>query len=673
MEKSFAQTRLLKLRAQIEDLRTRYHVHNDPSVTDDVYESLLREMKDLEALFPELSESQLFDRVAGAPLPFFTKVTHVNRMLSLNDAFSIDEMVKWSERMEKLLGGAPHHYFGELKLDGLAITLRYEDGVLVQAATRGDGFVGEDVTSNARVVKTIPLLIKHAPRVLEVRGEVIMRKAVLEKLNKKQLADGKQPFANTRNAAAGSIRQLDPVLAQARELDFFAYDISQMEGMSMPQTHSAKHELLRLWGFPVPAFDMKVASVTELTTLIDEVAHKRDSLPFHIDGIVVCVDELELQDELGIVGKAPRYAIAFKYPAERATTTVTAITVQVGRTGVLTPLAHFIPTLVAGSTVSKATLHNIDQVKRLDIKIGDTVVIQKAGDVIPEVVEVLKDMRTGSETSFSMPAHCPVCNAAVATRESATKAKGNGSTVAYYCTSDDCPAKHTRGMIHFVHVLDIYEVGPKIIDRLQEEGLITDAADLFALTEADLAGLERMGEKSAKNIVDAIAAKKYPPLDRFIASLGIQHVGEETARDIALHFGSFEKFWSAPSDALDAIPNIGPAVTESIDAYKTKESSKRFVEKLFANGVQPKELQKVTTGVFAGKTFVLTGTLPTLDRNDAKKLIQSHGGKVSSSVSKSTSYVLVGENPGSKFDEAQKLGVEIIEEEAFLKMAGSLL
>lgn len=669
MEKSFAQTRLLKLRAQIEDLRTRYHVHNDPSVTDDVYESLLREMKELEALFPELSEGQLFDRVAGAPLPFFTKVTHANRMLSLNDAFSIDEMIKWSERMEKLLGGVPHHYFGELKLDGLAITLRYENGMLVQAATRGDGFVGEDVTSNARVVKTIPLLITHAPPLFEVRGEIIMRKAVLEKLNKTQLAEGKQPFANTRNAAAGSIRQLDPALAQMRELDFFAYDISLIEGVAMPQTHSDKHTLLRSFGFPVPAFEMKASNVSELTKLIDEVSEKRDSLPYHIDGIVVCVDELELQDELGIVGKAPRYAIAFKYPAERATTTVTAITVQVGRTGVLTPLAHFIPTLVAGSTVSKATLHNIDQVKRLDIKIGDTVVIQKAGDVIPEVVEVLKDMRTGSETSFSMPTHCPVCNAAVATKESSTK----GDTVAFYCTNDGCPAKHTRGMIHFVHVLDIYEVGPKIIDRLQEEGLITDAADLFTLTEADLAGLERMGEKSAKNIVDAIAAKKYPPLDRFIASLGIQHVGEETARDIALHFGSFEKFWSAPSDALDAIPNIGPAVTESIDAYKTKESSKRFVEKLFANGVQPKELQKVTTGVFAGKTFVLTGTLPTLDRNDAKKLIQSHGGKVSSSVSKSTSYVIVGENPGSKFDEAQKLGVEIIEEEAFLKMAGSLL
>ncbi len=669
MDSIAAQKRLEKLKSQIENLRTRYHVNNDPSVTDDVYESLIREMKEIEAQFPELAQSQEFDRVAGAPLPFFVKVTHTKRMLSLNDAFSVDEMIKWSERMEKLLGDTAHHYFGELKLDGLALTLRYEDGVLVQAATRGDGFVGEDVTNNARVVQTIPLTIAGAPHILEVRGEVIMRKAVFEKLNNKQIAEGKQPFANTRNAAAGSIRQLDPVLAQARELDFFAYDISQIEGGLMPQTHSAKHTLLRSFGFPVPEFEMKASNVSELTKLIDEVSQKRESLPFHIDGIVICIDETELQEELGVVGKAPRYAIAFKYPAERATTTVTDITIQVGRTGVLTPLAHFIPTLVAGSTVSKATLHNIDQVKRLDIKIGDTVVIQKAGDVIPEVVEVLKDLRTGKEKKFSMPKKCPVCSAAVTTKESATK----GDTVAYYCTNDDCPARHTRGMIHFVHVLDIYEVGPKIIDRLQEEGLITDAADLFALTEADLAGLERLGEKSAKNIVDAIAAKKNPPLDCFIASLGIQHVGEETARDIALHFGTFEKFWNAPSDALDAIPNIGPSVTESIETYKMKQSSKLFIEKLFANGVMPQQAKKITAGIFTGKTFVLTGTLPTLDRNDAKKLIQSHGGKVSSSVSKATSYVLVGENPGSKFDEAQKLGVEIIEEEAFLKMAGSLL
>lgn len=664
MNKSAAQARILKLRSQIEDLRKRYHVINDPSVTDDVYESLIREMKDIEKNFPELAQSEAFDRVAGEPLPFFTKVTHANRMLSLNDVFSVKDLITWSERMEKLLGGAPHRYFGELKLDGLALALRYEGGVLVQAATRGDGFVGEDVTSNARVVKTIPLSISNAPHVLEVRGEVIMRKDVFEKLNNKQVVSGKQLFANTRNAAAGSIRQLDPVLAQSRELDFFAYDISILEGASMPETHAAKHALLRLYGFPVPGFEMSASKVTDLTTLIDEVAEKRDSLPFHIDGIVICIDELELQDELGVVGKAPRYAVAFKYPAERVTTTVTDITVQVGRTGVLTPLAHFIPTLVAGSTVSKATLHNMDQVNRLAIKIGDTVVIQKAGDVIPEVVEVLKDLRTGKEQNFSMPKTCPVCNAPVATKESVTK----GDTVAYYCTNDDCPAKHTRGMIHFVHVLDIYEVGPKIIDRLQEEGLITDAADLFTLTEADLAGLERLGEKSAKNIVDAITAKKNPPLDRFIASLGIQHVGEETARDIALHFGTFEKFWHAPSDALDAIPNIGPAVTESIASYKTKESSRLFVEKLFANGVRPKDAQKVTAGIFTGKTFVLTGTLPTLDRNDAKKLIQSHGGKVSSSVSKSTSYVLAGENAGSKFDEAQKIGVEIIEEEAFLKM-----
>ena len=663
MTKKEAQERITKLATQIDSLRFRYHVQNDPSVTDDVYESLIREAKTIEQQFPELAITHTFDRVAGAPLPFFTKVTHSSRMLSLNDAFSLEELKVWSARMEKLLGGKPHHYFAEVKLDGLAVSLRYEHGILVQAATRGDGFVGEDITENAKMVTTIPLrLTAPFPDTLEIRGEIIMRKRALEKINGIQMEKGLPPFANTRNAAAGSIRQLDPEVVRSRDLDFFGYDI--FVERDVPLTHSGRHNLLRSFGVPVIEQEACADTVEALSGFIDSIAEIRDSLAFNIDGIVICVDEVDLQSELGVVGKAPRYAVAFKYPAERATTQVLDITTNVGRTGVLTPLAHFTPVLVAGSTVSKATLHNIDQINRLDIRIGDTVVIQKAGDVIPEVVQVLTEMRTGKEKKFSMPKVCPVCGASVETRDAQTK----DSTVAYYCTNDDCPAKHTRAMIHFVHMLDIYEVGPKVIDRLQEEGLISDAADLFALTEADLSGLERFGEKSAKNIIAAIADKKHPPLDRFIASLGIQHVGVETARDIALHFGSFEKFWNASSEVFDVIPNIGPAVVASISEFRTKESSANLVNKLLEFGVTPVPLKKNTQGVFVGKTFVLTGTLPTLSRDEAKALIQKEGGKVSSSVSKATSYVLAGENPGSKYDDAQKLGVQLLTEETFLKM-----
>ncbi len=663
-----AKKRMEKLKTQIDDLRFRYHVENDPRVTDDVYESLIREAKTIESLYPDLAITHTFDRVAGAPLSAFVKVTHSTRMLSLNDAFSAPELKAWSARMEKLLGGMGHHYFAEVKLDGLAVALRYENGVLVRAATRGDGFVGEDVTANAKMVTTIPLrLTAPYPEVAEVRGEIIMRKAALERINAKQVALEKPVFANTRNAAAGSIRQLDPEVVRDRDLDFFGYDLL-VEGETCT-THSERHAMLRRLGIPVIVEEARADTVEELQPFIDSIAKKRDTLAFNIDGIVIHVDEIELQGTLGIVGKAPRYAVAYKYPAERATTTVTDITVNVGRTGVLTPLAHFVPVLVAGSTVSKATLHNREQIERLDIRVGDTVVIQKAGDVIPEVVQVLPDLRTGAEKKFTMPKTCPVCGESVETRAAQTK----GVTVAFYCTNDECPAKHTRGIIHFVHMFDIYEVGPKVIDRLQDEGLISDAADLFALSEADLSGLERFGEKSAQNIISAIAEKKHPPLDRFIASLGIQHVGVETARDIALEFGDLETFWTARPEDFDAIPNIGPAVVASILAFRTKASSKKLVQKLLDRGVTPVSIQKNSTGLFSEKTIVLTGTLPTLSRDQAKALIQKHGGRVASTVSKNTSFVLAGEAAGSKRTDAERLGVEIVDEAAFLKMIGEVL
>lgn len=662
---SEAKERICKLKAQVERLRYRYHVENDPSVTDDVYESLIREIKSIEQDFPELTVSDTFDRVAGRALDVFKKVPHRTRMLSLMDAFSLDEVRAWSARVERLLAGRKHHYFAEVKLDGLAVSIRYENGILVQSATRGDGFVGEDITENVKMIEAVPLkLLPPYPAMIEVRGEIIMPKRVLLYLNDIQQKEKKPLFANTRNAAAGSLRQLDPALVKKRHLTFFAYDIAEIEGMPMPTLHSQKHALLKTLGIPVAKHDMHAKKVDELEPFIDAVAGMRETLAFNIDGIVISVDEIALQEQLGVAGKAPRYAVAFKYPAERATTRVRDITVHVGRTGVLTPLAHLDPRMVAGSNVSKATLHNIDQINRLDIRINDTVVIQKAGDVIPEVVEVLKDLRSGKEKKFSMPKHCPVCGMDVSKRKSGTK----GETVAYYCTNEDCPAKQTRAIIHFVRAMDIYEVGPKIIDRLQEEGLISDAADLFALTEADLAGLERFGEKSAYNIIREIESKKHPPLDRFIAALGIMHVGEETARDLAQTFETFEKFWNAKPETFDAIQNIGSAVTESIVAFRKKKSSQKLLQKLFSLGVVPKRAQKQSGGKFVGKTFVLTGTLPTLSRDDAKKLIQTHGGKVVGSVSKNTDYVLAGEAPGSKYAQATRLKVPILDEAAFLKM-----
>ena len=686
--------RIQKLRDEISRLRFAYHTENDPTVTDDVYESLTRELRALEKTHPEYTDANSpVNRVAGTPLSKFKKVSHDIRMLSMNDAFSKDEVVEWETRISKLLD-TKHSYFCELKLDGLAISLVYENGVLVRGATRGDGFIGEDITENIKMISTIPLTLpKPYPSYLEVRGEAVMPKRVWRKLNQIQEKEGKPLFANTRNASAGSLRQLDPSIVRERELDFFAWDIADIkEYKDIPDTHSSKHALLRRFGFELAPYEKKAKNLNEVFSFIDEIAKVRDKLPYGTDGIVVCVDELSLQDILGVVGKAPRYSVAFKYPAEKATTVVTDITVNVGRTGVLTPLAHFRPTLVAGSTVSKSTLHNMDQIERLGIRIGDTVVIQKAGDVIPEVVEVLINMRTGKEKKFKMPTHCPVCNFDVEKRGTGSthisssqgprisshtlgqtiahktvRASGSDS-VAYYCTNKKCPARNRRGMQHFVNVFEIYTIGPKILDRLQDEGLITDSADLFTLEVSDLAGLERFGEKSAENIISSIASHKKVPLWRFLYALGILHVGEQTAQDIANHFGTLEKVMSASRADIEQIENIGPVVAESVYDFFSHKENQAFVTKLLAHGVVIEKAVVKRGGKFTGQTFVLTGTLPTLSRDEAKKKIVALGGKVSSSVSKKTDYVLAGESAGSKYDDAEKLGVKIIDETQFLKM-----
>jgi len=675
MNKDEAKKRAEKLRQQIEELRYRYHVLDDPKVTDEVYDSLARELRGLEQKFPELRDDDSpISRVGGKPLDKFVKVQHKARMLSLNDAFSKEEFRAWAERAKKILSAALENfkadgltYFAEVKLDGLAVSLIYENGNFVRGATRGDGFIGEDITENLKTIHSIPLkLCSPFPFYIEVRGEVIMTKKVLAELNEKQSSEQKALFANTRNAAAGSLRQLDPKLAAERRLEFFAFDVAEAREMDLKK-HSGKHQLLRSLGFKtLEQYELLSSDLGEVEKFIDKIEKLRGKFPFGTDGVVVSVDRLDFQQKLGVVGKAPRFMVAYKYPAEKATTIIKNIIFNVGRTGVLTPVAIFEPTLVAGSRVQKATLHNMDQISRLDIRIGDTAVIQKAGDVIPEVVEVLPKMRSGKEKKVLVPSKCPVCGSEV---EKRTVGSSDASSAAYYCANPKCPAKNRRGMQHFVSIFEIYEIGPKILDRLQEEGLISDSADLFVLKKSDLENLERFGEKSAENIIESIDAHRKVSLARFIYALGILHVGEQTAEDLALHFGSLEKLMSADLETINTIENIGPVVSQSVFDYFRQKENLKFIEKLRKNGV---EIQRQETrdkrqgGPLAGKVFVITGTLETMPRDEAKKKIKSLGGKISESVSKQTSYLVAGSEPGSKLQKAQKLGVKILNEKDFL-------
>ena len=700
--------RVKKLREEISRLRFLYHVENSPDVTDDIYESLTRELNELEIKYPELrDENSSLNRIAGKPLPEFKKIQHKERMLSMNDVFSEEELFAWEKKISKLTN-QKHTYFCELKLDGLSASLIYENGIFIRGATRGDGFIGEDITENLKMIESVPLRLKTPyPNNIEIRGEVIMPKKAWINLNKEQEKEGKPLFANTRNAAAGSLRQLDPQVVKGRRLEFFAWDA--MVDDKKIEKHSEKHKLIKSLGFLLPNYEKEAKDLNEVINFIREIENKRKDLPFGTDGMVISVDELSIQKSLGIVGKAPRYMVAYKYPAEKATTVVSDISVSVGRTGVLTPVAHFHPTLVAGSTVSKATLHNIDQINRLDVRIGDTIVIQKAGDVIPEVVEVLTNMRTGKEKKFKMPTECPICGTLVKQKDTGfgkssssqgfSKKDETGilsgkalrrptgpsreifqqenirafqdnisvKSVAYYCTNRNCPAKNSRNMQHFVNAFEIYEIGPKILGRLKDEGLISDGADLFTLEKSDLSGLERFGEKSADNIISSIESHKKVLFWRFIYALGIVHVGEETSRDLANHFRSLDKLMKAGEEEINNIENIGPVVSKSIYEFFRDKININFINKLLSNGVSVYQL-KPKNYKLAQKTFVLTGTLSSMSREEAKKKIIENGGKVSGSVSPKTSYVVAGENPGSKYTDAQKFGVKILSESEFQKM-----
>jgi DNA ligase (NAD+) len=680
MKKQEAKQRIKKLQKEINRHRYLYHVLDKQEISDSAHDSLKNELAKLEEEFPSLvAKDSPTQRVSGQALSQFEKVPHEPRMLSLNDAFSFDEIKAWIERMERHL----HHaikpeFYAEIKADGLAVSLEYENGLFVRGSTRGDGNVGEDVTENLKTIDAIPLKLeshtitlsdggslklvsesaKHAHKGhCEIRGEVYLKKKDFAALNKSQKKKDEKIYANPRNVAAGSIRQLDPKLTASRKLSFMAWDIITDLGQ---KTHAESHALVQSLGFPVAHINAYCESLKKLESYYKRIDAKRDKLDFTIDGIVLIVNDIKLFKKLGAVGKAPRGAVAWKFSAEQATTKVKDIIIQVGRTGVLTPVALFDPVSVAGTTVSRATLHNEDEIERLDIRIGDTAIIQKAGDIIPDVVEVLTRLRAGDEKKFNMPTKCPVCGSPV------IRKKGES---AHYCTNKNCAARHRENLYHFVSkkAFNIDGLGPKILDQLLDVGLIRDASDLFKLKQDDLQELERFDVKSAENVINAINDSREVLLGRFIYSLGIRHVGEETAQALALHFGTLAALKKASQEILSTIPDVGVVVAESIDEYFSDEQHQNFVERIIKNGVNVKG-EKLISKKFAGKTFVFTGTLDSITRDSAKQKIRLLGGEVSSSVSKDTDYVVAGENPGSKLDKAQELGVNILDEQQFLKL-----
>ncbi|MFH1145343.1 MAG: NAD-dependent DNA ligase LigA [bacterium] len=660
------QTRAKQLRKEIDKYRYQYHVLGKLDITESALDSLKKELYDLEQKYPDLiTADSPTQRVEGKVGKGFVKVPHKVRMLSLNDAFTRQDMEDWEERIKKLLPrNTKLEYYCELKIDGLAITLIYQNGLLVKGATRGDGFVGEDVTVNLKTIEAIPLKLRgNYPDYLEVRGEVYMTKEQLRKMNEERKKENLPLYANPRNLAAGSLKQLDPKITSSRKLDNFIYDIVQPEGISLAKTHEELHQLCHTWGFKTNPDCKGVKAIQEVESYYQHWAKHRDDLAYQIDGMVVNVNLLELHKPLGIVGKAPRYAIAWKFPAEQVTTVVEEIKVQVGRTGALTPVATLKPVAVAGTTVSHATLHNADEIKRLDVRVGDTVIIQKAGDIIPEVVEVLRDLRPNHTKPFQMPKYCPVCDSPAIKKE---------GEVAICCSSKNCFAKQLAHLIHFVSKKAFYidGLGDKILEQLMENNIIESPVDIFTLSKDDLLPLERFAELSAQNMVEAIYKAKTISLEKFINSLGIRHVGEITAIALAREFKTLESFRHTTLEELTGVSDVGPIVAESISSWLKDKKNQQLLDDLIKAGVKIKTAEKIKETGITGKTFVLTGSLPTLSREEASDLILKVGGKVSGSVSKKTDYVVAGEEPGSKYDKAKELGVRIINEQELKKLVG---
>ncbi|MHB1173981.1 MAG: NAD-dependent DNA ligase LigA [Sulfuriferula sp.] len=661
-----------QLREQIEYHNYRYYALDAPVIPDAEFDRLLRELQALENEYPQLvTPDSPTQRVGVAPVAVFAKITHRAPMLSLNNAFNDAEIEAFDRRCRELTRLPQIEYAVEPKFDGLAITLSYEHGRFVRGATRGDGYTGEDVTANLRTIRAIPMQlgIKQPPALLEVRGEVLMLKADFAALNAAQCERGEKEFANPRNAAAGSLRQLDPRITATRRLHFFAYGIGAADGWITPQTHAEIMNQLLDMHLPIARQRDVVQGVSGLLDFYRQIGSARAQLPYDIDGVVYKINDLILQEQLGFVARAPRFAIAHKFPAQEELTKVIGIDVQVGRTGALTPVARLAPVFVGGVTVTNATLHNEDEIRRKDVRIGDWVNVRRAGDVIPEIVSVVMERRPTDTREFVMPTTCPVCGSHVVRLPDEVVTRCSGGLY--------CPAQRKQALWHFAsrRAMDIDGLGEKLVDQLVDMGMVNSPADLYRLGMVKLANLERMADKSAANLLAAIEASKHTTLARFIYALGIRNVGEQTARDLARYFGNLDALIGADEAVLQQIPDVGPVVAQSVAQFFVEPHNRTVIDMLRASGVVWPEGEPgmpTQTSAIAGKTFVLTGTLPNLSRDDAKEKIASQGGKVSGSVSKKTDYVVAGVDPGGKYIKAQELGVKILDEDELLELLSSL-
>lgn len=686
ISKEKAKERIEQLKKAIEKYRFYRHVLDKELVPIEVEDSLKKELFDLEQTYPEfISADSPTQRVGGKPLKKFEKFKHPFPMLSLNDAFSEEDLKDWFERIGKFLTKEEIEkidFYCEPKLDGLAIELIYKEGIFTIGATRGDGLEGENVTQNLKTIDSIPLklrdieeviadlkkegeaeiadfIIKNKPKEIVVRGEAIITKKNFELVNEEQKKLGQSPFANPRNLAAGSIRQLDPKITAKRKLEVWAYDLVSDLGQ---KTHLQEHKILKILGFKTNnKYSRYCKNLEEVIEFRKYWLKNREKLSYEIDGVVVQINSNSIFQKLGVVGKAPRGAIAFKFPLKQSTTILRNVRFQVGRTGMITPVAILEPVDIGGVTITRATLHNEEMIKKLGVKIGDTVAVGRAGDVIPEVIKVLKELRTNREVEIKFPKNCPICG------QKLEKPKGQ---VLWKCKNPVCPAKERRYFYHFVRVFDIIGLGQKIIDKLLDEGLINDPADLFLLKEKDIAALERFGEKSAQNLIRAIQSKKQISLDRFIYALGIKNVGEETARDLAEHFGSLEMLVKASLDNLREIKEIGPVLAESIYSFFRNKRNLKFIQKLKKIGIKIISPKKTKKQPLSSVTFVFTGTLQSMTREEAKRKVRNLGANISEFVSHNTTFVVSGKKPGSKYKKAKAMGLKIISEEEFLKIIG---
>jgi len=662
-DRAEATERIEVLRKNIRYYDRKYYVDDNPEISDYEYDQLMKELEELEAQYPDLITSDSpTQRVGGEPAEEFANVEHRVAMLSLDNTYSSDELLEFDNRIRKLIPSQDIEYVVELKLDGLGVALLYENGKLVRGATRGDGEMGEDVTANLKTIKSIPLVLEDIGQKLsslEVRGEVYIQKSAFQELNRQREDDGETVFANPRNASAGSVRLLDPRITASRPLDIFLYTISYVNGASF-STHWESLQALKDMGFKTNPNSKKFVTINEVVDYCKEWAEKRDELDYEIDGMVVKVNSLDQQVELGFTTKSPRWAISYKFPARQATSKIDDIIIQVGRTGSLTPVAVLSPTKLSGIIITRATLHNEDEIRRKDIKIGDTVLIERAGDVIPAVVEVIRDKRTGQEREFQMPDKCPVCESEVFRPE--------GEAV-LRCMNSACPAQVKEHLHHFASrdAMNIDGLGPAIIDQLVEKNLVRTIADLYFLKKEDLIALERMGEKSAQNLLDAIEGSKVNNLARLIFALGIRHVGIRAAEILAEQYQSINTLSNAKVEEFQTIYEIGPKVAESIAQFFQQEGNRQMLNRLQEASVRMSEEAPTEAGEqpLKGKTFVLTGALKKRTRDEASEKIKKVGGKVASSVSSKTDYVVVGESPGSKFDKAKKLGITILNEDEF--------